>query len=341
MRLAGKGEEDHATILSKIIWALRLMTSPRGIGWNWQVRDVSSNPDSHARRWVAVRRYALRAVAAYAQKLGVLYVLGVAKYLLAEGEGVTGNRLVSVLVGLCVWSWEYFELNSMYSVAAAMSIAAGACEPWEWPPIFGPISEAWSVRQFWGVFWHQMLRRVINSLLTIVSPLLTSSQKVRQPAIRLARFLGLRRGTLSSKYTQLYVAFFLSTLLHQWSIFNTARADVGEFRFFMSQAVIITLEDFLQHCWRGISGRKRSDELGGFERSVGYVWTFGWMCWCLPPLMLGFIEAGTVGGSPESEWAIKQGTNHAQEWPWIHGRRLFETHRSLRLRREDGFLDDR
>ena len=35
--------------------------------------------------------------------------------------------------------------------------------------------------------------------------LLTFSQKVQQPAIRLARFLGLRRGTFSSKYTQLYV----------------------------------------------------------------------------------------------------------------------------------------
>ena len=28
--------------------------------------------------------------------------------------------------------------------------------PEEWPPLFGSISEAYTLRRFWGVFWHKL-----------------------------------------------------------------------------------------------------------------------------------------------------------------------------------------
>ncbi|KXT15069.1 hypothetical protein AC579_1504 [Pseudocercospora musae] len=94
-------------------------------------------------------------------------------------------------------------------------------------------------------------------------------QMLRQSATRLTRFLGLRKGTLMSRYAQLYLTFFFSLMLHWYLIINATRKDGGEFNFFLSQPIIITIEDFVQYCWRRYTGRSRSDPLTTFERTVG------------------------------------------------------------------------
>jgi hypothetical protein len=46
-----------------------------------------------------------------------------------------------------IWIWD--RLTCFYSLAAAFSVAVGLCETWEWPPLMGQLSDAWSVRQMW------------------------------------------------------------------------------------------------------------------------------------------------------------------------------------------------
>lgn len=56
------------------------------------------------------------------------------------------------------WIWAtYFGITSAHDIFAAISVALLRWnEPSGWPRLFGPISEAYSLRRFWGVFWHRL-----------------------------------------------------------------------------------------------------------------------------------------------------------------------------------------
>ena len=62
----------------------------------------------------------------------------------------------------------------------------------------------------------------------------------------LLRFLHVHRGTLPSKYLQLYNGFFVSALLHHTGALNCPSSTFAryQFYFFMIQPVAITIEDF-------------------------------------------------------------------------------------------------
>lgn len=110
------------------------------------------------------------------------------------------------------------------------------------------------------------------------------------PSIRLARFLGLRKGSLPSKYFQLYFGFFISALLHEWNVFNATRKDGGEMWFFMIQPVAITVEDFVQYVWRKATGAPGGRPLSSSEKVAGWLWTFLWFSYTLPVFASSLIE---------------------------------------------------
>lgn len=123
---------------------------------------------------------------------------------------------------------------------------------------------------------------------------------VSQPAMRITRFLGLRKGSVASRLLQLYISFGISCLLHQYQMFNVTRKDMGEFAFFMSQPVAITFEVIVLSIWRKSTKEKEQSRLSTI---VGYVWVAAWMSWTLPWYVKGFRDAGITtdaifGGAP-------------------------------------------
>ena len=114
----------------------------------------------------------------------------------------------------------------------------------------------------------------------------------------LARAIGLHKGTLGSRYLQLYTAFTISMLLHEWCMFNAIHDDAGEFRFF---------EDFVQWCWRRLGCAEHHPKLGQF---LGYTWTFMWFSYCLPPFVRTQRAVGIMGGDVGGDWASKLGQKH-------------------------------
>ena len=117
------------------------------------------------------------------------------------------------------------------------------------------------------------------------------------------KFLKFPRGTNRSSYTQLYIAFFISGLLHFAGDFMLEkRLAYHSFKFFILQAVAITFEDFIVYI------AKRLLRLGGIQlkpgradenwaetvvRVIGYCWVTLWFCLTLPvwlddPNSIGF-----------------------------------------------------
>jgi len=176
----------------------------------------------------------------------------------------------------------YWALNAVYFATAAGSVAIGMYEPRMWPDLFGAWGDAYTVRRVWGRTWHQMMRRFLVPLGQA-----TSSA------------LGFKPGSRGSSYTQLYVAFFLSGLIHTGgdivlaSSTSTASRSFFSMPFFLSQAFIITFEDMV--IW--IAGRLEVKD-NVWTRILGYVWVAAWFGWCVSGLVTNIVKAG--GGVPNS-----------------------------------------
>ena len=113
------------------------------------------------------------------------------------------------------------------------------------------------------------------------------SQPLSNISCSTARALGLPKGSIGSRYVQLYTAFLLSTLIHVSGGLHAARQDLGEMQYYLSQAIAITFED------AAIAVAQKFGYRGGrAARVAGYLWVIGWCTWSLRVQVHGHIQAG-------------------------------------------------
>ena len=97
-----------------------------------------------------------------------------------------------------------------------------------------------------------------------------------------------------SQVIHLFVAFFLSSILHlvgEWRIAGTWTCSVY---FFMSQFFAIQFEEVVLYFLQKLPQNPQTHFLG---RTLGYVWTMAWLTFTLPwfaehQIKAGFIEDG-------------------------------------------------
>ncbi|OAX38573.1 hypothetical protein K503DRAFT_691336, partial [Rhizopogon vinicolor AM-OR11-026] len=245
--------------------------SPRAIGWSHQVCNI---PPQQPRRSFIFRSTLRAAWYVVFFETGRLYVWYNPAFSSATigGQGYVVHCMDTVIfIGLACWA-----SNAVYFVVAAGSVAIGLFEPRMWPDLFGVWVDAYTIRRFWGRTWHQMLRRILTPL-----------GKATSSAF------GFKRGTLESSYTQLYVAFFLSGLMHTGgdivlsSHTSTVSRSFFSMPFFLLQAFAITLEDMF--IW--IAGRLNVKS-NLWTRVLGYVWVAAWFGWCVPEFVKNQVRWG-------------------------------------------------
>ncbi|KAI1776780.1 hypothetical protein F4818DRAFT_457464 [Hypoxylon cercidicola] len=292
-KAGGSAWRDLETWPQRLRWGARLATTTRGVGWDWQVKSVPAHrePDAPRLRFAAgraldlARHVALKSLAVYG--IGFCRTVGPA-------AAPWAGRLLGAAENWCGAAWSWNTIGIAHAGGAVATVLLGISEPWQYPPMLGSLRTAWSVRQVWSVSYHQIFRRV-----------------VQQPGIRLARFLGFKKGSVPSRYFQLYLAFYISFCVHWWQQYVTTRSDKGEFAFFMMQPVVITIEDFVQWVWRGIVSPEQKQKLRWLELLVGYVWTFAAFTFTLTPYVKGMTETGIIGlGGPEETTAMMLGQRH-------------------------------
>ena len=116
------------------------------------------------------------------------------------------------------------------------------------------------------------------------------------------KFLKFPRGTNRSSYAQLYIAFFLSGLIHSSGDFMVEKRMVyRSFKFFLLQAVIITFEDFIIYITKRSLRRgrvepklKKADGLWAVVvvRVIGYFWVTLWASLTFPIFLDGLNATG-------------------------------------------------
>ena len=132
------------------------------------------------------------------------------------------------------------------------------------------------------------------------------------------KFFGFSRGTNLSSYTQLYVAFFLSAILHFSADFVCGkRVASRSFKFFLLQPVVITLEDLIIYIGKRLVRRGETKlKLGKTDESraevvmrvTGYIWVTLWLCLTLPAWLdeLSAIGVGCVDRRPIAQFLLNR-----------------------------------
>ena len=242
--------------LSKLRWSTALRLNLRGVGWNYQVKNIpqSTGPQT---KW----RFILYQLGSYVKTYLILDILST--YSSRNFYHSPDLDLASLTIRHPSWIRSfinvfyaganvYYSIDLSYIQGSILAVLLGLSQPkvsgiptspsrslttdllQDWPPVFGNIRDVTTVRWFWGGFWHQLIRRPFSSW----------SQA-------LVSFLHIPRGTLLSSYTQLYTTFAISGFFHGVISHITPASQqhtVYEsfwlyFNFFILQGMAIQFED--------------------------------------------------------------------------------------------------
>ncbi|KMP08581.1 hypothetical protein CIHG_05190 [Coccidioides immitis H538.4] len=174
------------------------------------------------------------------------------------------------------WIWANFVfLESCHAILAIFFVAILRLDnPEDWPSLFGNIADAWTVRRFWGRFWHR-----------IATP--TLSQWTR---IIIQRVLHLQLTTGVAKTVEAFGIFFLSGLAHALASWRTGEGFAHlDILFFCANFVVVAVEILVARLWKyAVKGTwielelRRNSKLRVVGRILGLVWVFSWFFWMVP-----------------------------------------------------------
>lgn len=93
-------------------------------------------------------------------EFGVKYESIVRRLILSEfGPLVTAREIEMRSVWAVLWaSGAALLIDAAHAILSILCVAVLRIdEPADWPPMFGSILEAYSIRRFWGHFWHKII----------------------------------------------------------------------------------------------------------------------------------------------------------------------------------------
>lgn len=290
--------------------ALNLCFSTRSIRSRWQIGNVPAFP-SYFRDTASPARlsFLFRTAIIFAWQYLVLDLVDatMAAQPPEETQAAYGNGQEYVLFSA---TREQLATRLMTSVAGsffvgrlimdfiyrAMSLAAvgtGISEPADWPPFFGRMRDAYTIRYFWGRFWHQWLRGPLSATSLFVS----------------RSVLGLPRRSLLEWYSNVFMTFTLSAAVHVANDVVAGKGvEMGTIVQFQGFAVAMLVEDAAQAVYSRALGSgksavsKEKPRTPAWRLAVGYLWVqvvlFVVVPWYLYPS--GRMPAGAMWTVPYS-----------------------------------------
>ena len=167
--------------------------------------------------------------------------------------------------------------DAFHCVFAVFFVGIGLDEPEEWSlSLFGKITNAWSVRRYWSKHWHNFVYHSFSGHIKCVT----------------RGWLGMRRGTLSTRLTENTAVFFLSGLMHslvRWQ--SDPRGDIWAITvWYICQMIPIISETILTDIYRRLRGHMAmgmgfKDDvkwLSRAEYAFGYLWVSTWFMTSIP-----------------------------------------------------------
>ncbi|KAI0117635.1 hypothetical protein F4776DRAFT_635904 [Hypoxylon sp. NC0597] len=157
--------------------------------------------------------------------------------------------------------------------------------PTEWPPLFGSLADSYSIRRFWGVFWHRLHIRPF--LAFTPSILCTTGDKKLETT---------RKRILRGAFRSLWI-FTMSAGCHAATNYVRLRRNTvySEMRFFLLNYVACLLETVAGRSVKvgTLLGEHRDSS---WMRFLGYVWVFAFFFCTVPGWQYPIVYLyGTIG----------------------------------------------
>ncbi|KAJ9202660.1 putative toxin biosynthesis protein Tri7-like protein [Paecilomyces variotii] len=263
---------------ARIDAALKIVQNTRGIGTSWQVKGTPCHPAFYEpnRRSPDRGVYVLRQMVILIWQYLLLDAVTVPLKLMSVEDRARemgpGTEWLFWNASPEQWTRKFktgvigwfviarLIIDSNHRLFSIVAVGLGGSPPELWPPFFGSMWDAYTIRGFWGTFWHQSLRWILTSWSSLIT----------------RTILRLPRPSLVERYLNILLAFSVSGLIHvAYDIgSNVPLERSGAMHFFCSFAFGIMLEDAVQEAWKRLTGNRtgKSGETSIWKKFVGFVW---------------------------------------------------------------------
>lgn len=285
---ASVGSEKERWLLAGKIWNDRQCR----LQWSTYLQTRDSRPTTVATRlWFALKRLAKFTVAWSLQlrvigpAVTVYFGLSRAHFAPAfhpfvrrimwhdPGVSITAHEVELRSFMAVYWIWlAYLLLDGAHVLLSVLFVSILHLDPpEEWPPLFGSLLYAYSIRGFWGKFWHR-----------VASPACARSGRLVT-----RRILGLMPRSGAEKLFIAFWTFFISGVFHAVADWQGGEAvmPLGEMRFwllnFVACAVEMLVANGVKGCWKG-NRLGCAWKLDRLTKAFGFVWVFSFFFWVVP-----------------------------------------------------------
>ena len=150
LRLVGqKTPISTASLSDRFWWGLRLLLSPRGVGWAHEpTTHILPHPTTSRLRFLWDQ---LLRIAKYTIIFDVVRVLSYSNpYFQKGGLSLTDAGLLWRSTVLAHVITTYAGLARLYTICSIVTVGVGLTLPGDWPPLFGYLGDAYTIRRSWG-----------------------------------------------------------------------------------------------------------------------------------------------------------------------------------------------
>lgn len=194
--------------------------------------------------------------------------------LLRPLDGFTARECLNVTFITLSSFWSTFVyLDGTNAILAAFFVTIGLDDPEDWPPLFGNLSQAIGLRNFWSRFWHTLPMKPYKSIGEFVS------LRVFRSSTR----------SFAHKSIIALVAFGLSGACHALIDWQRGSPDWHlNIYWFLLNFLGCTFEFLFVKTFRylalraGLGRDLQTLEGSWLGRFVGYTWVFVFFCWTVP-----------------------------------------------------------
>jgi hypothetical protein len=192
------------------------------------------------------------------------------------------------------WIWStYAQLCVSHDLLAVLFVSVlGWDQPEEWPPLFGNITDATSLRRFWGVFWHKLHVSVFDRYMSHT----VDAMHQLWPGTTCKHLMIVQNHRVFQKAARALGMFLMSAACHaacNWVQIGRTNAS-GELWFFFMNWLVCLLEGIADQLIVKRISPKRSSQMALWRMLLGYMWVI-WVLLCLTPAWQYPIILAAVG----------------------------------------------
>ena len=261
---------------------------------SFSASDPSYVPSQRVFLFTGIRRVLLALVYLYIQRNYVLNIYDsdygpphdrllsrLLTFSLQNNNKITAREcVIRVYVALTTLIEEYSFHNIVHTSASLIGVGLLYHSPSQWRPLYGPLKEAYTIRRFYGIFYHTLMRNAFigNAAWIVDSVLLWVSHSIIISRIMLSREGHIRRWLIN------FVALAICCIMHSVAISpeDGCRHD-AQARYYLFIFIGILVEDSMFWLFKRLRLRHIcSDGIKLYLRFGGYLWVFLFHFWMIP-----------------------------------------------------------